>query len=200
MKINIITIFIISQFLCSCGLLMGVKKPKELTINEIKSTQKRLQIPDSLSFVLNKTYVQYLKSCPQSEKKNHLQPLQIIFFNKYMKIQSYFVNCHAQGFPLLNWNRDNILDSFSHKTLTPIDSCISLSSILLNLRGITTISKYENQSVFQNYDFICLIFWNKFMFKQSHNLLNQYRKSLYKNSSLKILTLFINNDNLFYDL
>ncbi len=192
MKIFLLSIFILTT---SCASLVGIKSPKPLSKEQIVEVQKSLEIPDSVSYFINESFDDALKSCSQVEKKNHIQPLQISFYTNN-KLNSSFINCYASGFPLLNWNPKGNMDSFPPKTLAPIDDCLSLSK---HLSLITPVEKSAtlNDTKLNSYKNVVVIHWNNFMLKQTKHMLSTFRNAYKDKLPANALIIYVNNDNYF---
>lgn len=195
MKLNLYLHLSIIAIFCSCKALVGFKEPRHLSNEEIIAAQKKLNIPEINSFIIDTSFNDAVRFCTNEQRKNHLQPLQISFYNNSGKLIAFYVNCYASGFPLLNWNPSNIMDSFPPKTLAPLDECLSLDKHMSFLKSITSVERSQIKT--GDYDLIVVIHWNWFMYKQTNNLIKTYFDSLERNSEVRTLTMFVNNDNYF---
>jgi len=182
--------FFIVCFCSSCSAILGIHQPQKLSDAEMMRFKKKIGIQDSATFFIDKDYLEVTKYCSALEKKHHLQPLQIKFYNKEGKLMSFFINCNM---PMkgtkLNWNNNEVLDSFYHKTATQIDSCVSLNSLTEKIKSTNNsrISWNDNNQL------VAIIFWNKFMLKQSRNMIQQYKTAIRKNEKLAITTIYVND-------
>jgi hypothetical protein len=144
--------------------IVGIKKAKYLTDEEIIKTAKMYKIPlddvyksDTVYSwsVLNTSY-----GITDEEKiKNHSQPLQALFYHSNQQLQSFHINCFAGGFPDLKWNRAGNFDVFPPKQQAPVDSLVLLKEQLNASFPLVTTKKTD----IQEYDYIVFVFWNRFM-------------------------------------
>lgn len=124
-----------------------------------------------------------------------LQPLQAIYFSKGGDLVSYFTNCYTKFGLLLNlrWNINNNFDSFHPKTLTPIYDEIKIYDILPYIKDIDVI-ELESSYIMNKYDYVAVVFWNKFMWRHAKSLMKYVDKN---SEGQNILILYVNNDNYF---
>ena len=173
----------------SCKLIYGLKKNVPLSQEEIKETANRFKIINTYS--IDSSYLLFLISITNHQlAKNHFQPLQALYYNKAGKSIASFLNCYAGGFPNLKWNKNSNLNTFPPYPIGTEDS-ISLNTLLTGCK-----IQYRGNNL--NNDYTIVIFWNKFMNRQTTVFQNSIRKniSLARNLSLNII--YINNDNLFH--
>ncbi len=198
---SIIAILIICFLVTSCTSsllkLYGMKEMKAINEKEILQYSSVYGIPLEDSYELDTTYATFLQSHDKilfkEEIKNHYQPLQVLYFDKEGKLKSFQINCNAGGTPNLAWDRDSILTTFPPRQQTKIDNLLSLDTQLKFLRPLTNTLKFN----VADYDYIVIIYWNRFMDRQSKRLIHfiQTNSTLSKDQTVKII--YANNDNIF---
>ncbi len=85
------------------------------------------------------------------------------------------------------------MSTFPPKQQAPIDSLISLNT---QMKFLKPLSQSSNLSI-ENFDFVVLVFWNRFMGRQSKRLIHfvQVNSKLEKEKKVKII--YVNTDNVF---
>ena len=203
MKASLILIITISLITIGCNPILGIygiKTPKEINTKKIERISKRFDLPQADVFELDTVFYSFLTSHDtaafKTQIKNHIQPLQALYFNQTGQILSYQINCYAGGFPNITWERDSIFSVFPPRQQAPIDTLVSVSTQIEYLKPLTQSEKINPD----NYNYIVFVYWSKFMGRQSRRFL----KLVKKNSRLiseneKIRVVYINNDNFFID-
>jgi hypothetical protein len=195
----ILPAMILSLLLHGCGTLMGLKKPNPQPEEAIADLADTYRIPAADCYVMDSSYIRQLKEMYTGRPialKDHLQPLQAIYFSKENSFQypvSLQVNCYTGGFPNLKWNREGRMDQFPPAQQAPLDSILSLKKTMEFLRPVTGVIPFNSI----NYDYIVVVYWNRFMGRQSKNLLHTVRKNATLAGNKRIKILYVNNDNLF---
>ena len=203
-KIIIYPILIFLLILTGCSSLMtglyGIKSLNKIDDKTILSYAKKIGIPERDVYHLDYNYFSYLFSLDTTEYKaqirNHSQPLQARYYDKSGELKSFHVNCHAGGFPNLKWNRNNVMSTFLPGEQTPVDTIFPLERQKKYLIPLpqTELTDYAD------YDYIVIVFWNRFMGRQSKRLIRyvQDNSKLATDKSVKII--YVNNDNSFYKI
>jgi hypothetical protein len=200
---RIIPAFLIflSLFCSGCsfvvGSMYGLKSPKKLNQTQIASQAKKYNIPTGNSFELDNAYMSgYLKSFDTlqygAQVKNHYQPLQALYFDKTGKLQVFYINCYAGGFPNLDWNRDNSFSAFPPKPQAPVDSLVNLETLFRYLKPLPTANLTPKNSA----DYTIVVFWNRMMGRQSGRLIKYVQENADKAKDQQIQVLYVNTDNL----
>lgn len=209
---RLIIFSLLAVFLSSCNSIMmsfyGIKNPQTISDNEILYfAEKKINTTENL-YKIDSTFVKYINSfsnivdtswyCSindtnQCKSKNRVQydlqqPIQAMYFDKKGKLISYFTNCYAGGFPNLNWNKDNNFETFPPKSLANIHNDIIYNEIYPYLKVINN-NQNENEV-----DYIIIVFWNKFIQRQSLRLINLIQKNA-ADKNVKII--YVNNNNFF---
>ncbi|MEI6488393.1 MAG: hypothetical protein WCP52_05495 [Bacteroidota bacterium] len=201
MKRTILFFTILTLSSCSSVLLKmyGLKNPKHLDNLSISKIAYKYDIPEKNLFVLDSSYFSFLFSLDsikyKKQIKNHSQPLQALYFDKSENFISFYINCYAGGFPNLKWNRNGILNSFVPKTQTPLDSVITFRQ---HLKYIKTLNNKSVSSDSLNSDYYVIVYWNRFMGRQSKRLIKYINRNL-KLSDKSVQTSYVNTDNAYFD-
>ncbi len=185
----------------SCQTIMnvayGMKNPEPIDEKTILHYSKKFNIPIADCYELDSTYFLFLTSLDTThflaQQKNHYQPLQVLYYDKSTQLQSFQVNCYAGGFPNLQWNRDEIFTTFPPAQQAPLDSILPYGD---HLKYIQPLSQTKDFSA-GSYDYIVIVYWNKFMGRQSKRLIRyvQDNSKLVADKNVKII--YVNNDNFF---
>jgi hypothetical protein len=189
------------SILTSCSKTMlglyGMKDTKAVDDNTILQYSKMYDIPLEDNYELDTSYSTYLFSLDttyyKAQIKNHYQPLQALYFAKSKQLQSFQINCYAGGFPNLKWDRDEILTTFPPKQQAPVDNLLSLDTQLKFLRPLQQTSKLS----VDDYDYIVIIYWNRFMGRQSKRLIHFIQDNSKLSADKKVKIIYANNDNIF---
>lgn len=178
--------------------MYGLKNPKHLDNLSITKIADKYDIPEKNLFVLDSSYLSFLFSLDsikyKKQMKNHSQPLQVMYFDKSENFISYYINCYAGGFPNLKWNRNGILNTFVPKTQTPLDSVISFRQ---HLKYIKTLNNKSVPSDTLNSDYYVIVYWNRFMGRQSKRLIKYIEENIKLSGNKKVQTFYVNTDNAF---
>ncbi len=185
---------------CSVGLLAsfyGMKKIKPIKEKTINRYAKRYHIPLEDSYEMDTSYFTFLFSHDsiryKKQIKNHVQPLQVLYFDKTRQLVSFHINCYAGGFPNITWNRNDIMTVFPAKEQAPLDSILTFEKQLSFLRPL----KQTEKLIPEKYDYVVIVYWCKFMTRQSKRLVRfaQNNALLEKNQRVKLV--YVNGDNVF---
>ena len=177
--------------------LYGMKSIKEVGETTILKYGKKYNIPNQDSYRIDTAYFSFLFSIDttryKSQIKNHYQPLQALYYDNKGNLQSFQVNCYAGGFPNLQWDRDSIFSVFVPKQQAPLDSIVPLET---QMKYLFPLSQTEKISV-EEYDYIIVVYWNRFMGRQSKRLIKFVQENAKLSKDKKIKIIYANNDNLF---
>lgn len=136
----------------SCAIFHGIKKLRLLSDQDIVSLARRNGIIANL-YSVDSGYKRLVLSKKIADKhtvKNHLQPIQALYFDENHKLVSFIINCYAEpSLWNLNWNKGRNFDQFPPVTLAPLDSLLLEEDIkksmpvlkVMNL-GMDKIIKY----------------------------------------------------------
>ncbi|KAA9340313.1 hypothetical protein [Adhaeribacter soli] len=192
---------LIILFCSSCsflaGSIYGIKSPKKLNQTEIASQAKKYNIPLENSFELDTAYFfEHLKSFDQKryfqQINNHSQALQSLFFDKDGRLQVFYINCYAGGFPNLAWNKEGQFNSFPPKPQAPLDSLLDLQTLSRYLIPLPTTKPQNKISA----DYTIVVFWNRMMNRQTKHLIQLVQENAGKAKDQHVQLLYVNTDNL----
>lgn len=190
------TLFAISYLLGSCTpvlfKVMGLKQGKSLARNEIQRAAKKYKIQADELFEIDTSYFTFVyrfDSLYPVEVKNHLQPLQALYYDSTGNLISYQVNCSVGGFPNLKWNQQGAFNQFPPRTQARLDTLFDLETQLSFLEPTIPATYFDA-------DYLVIVHWSRFMGRQSKRLIKQVRENsrLYHSGNVKLL--FVNTDNL----
>jgi hypothetical protein len=199
MKKLVIILSFLSVALVSCRTIIGIKKVKQVSEDDVIELGARLSIPIEDTYMLDTSYSTYIrKTAGRDERKikDHLQPLQAIYFGKENELiypLSWQINCYVPGFPNLKWNYNGNMNQFPPASQAPLDSIFSAKKYLEFLRPVTGVVPFNTI----DYDYIIIVFWNRFLEKQSKGLIEAVKRNAALADSVKVRLLYVNNDNLF---
>lgn len=178
--------------------LTGFTEPALLADSQIQHYAKKYGIPGDRSYKVDTAYWDYFMSFDSTSHdagiKNHLQPLQISYYNREGQLLSYHVNCYAGGYPNLKWNRNGVLGDFVPRTTAPLDTLLSLEKYVSFISPVGKASKaFTTQA-----DYYVLVQWSAFFTRQSKRLV-KFVKSNLQNApkSANVEVLWLNNDNVY---
>ena len=190
-----------SCFICSgCNYTLtkiyGIKQIKLLNEKAIVKSAWKYNIPLSDLYTVDTTFLRYLQTRDTSKNKylskNHLQPLQALYYTRNGIFVSYQINCYAGGFPNLDWNRNSTFEVFPPKQQCPVDSLISLQAQLKLIKPLSQTLAINAGK----FDTIVMVYWSSFMGRQSRRFIRIIQKNV-KLTSDKVKVLYINTDNLY---
>lgn len=177
--------------------LYGIKKSKIVDEKTIVHYAKKYKIPIADNYQLDTAYFSYLFSLDtakyKSQIKNHYQPLQALYYDKSGYLKSFQINCYAGGFPNLKWDRNEIMSTFPPKQQAPIDNIVSLETQMKYLKRLSQTAKLS----IYNYDYIVIVFWNRFMGRQSKRLIRFVQDNSKLETNKKVKIIYANTDNVF---
>jgi hypothetical protein len=175
----------------------GIKSPERIENKMLLKTAKKYGIPTSEIFLLDTAYYAYLETFDSTlysdQINNHFQPLQALYYDKNGNLLSFHINCYAGGFPNLKWNRNGNFDTFLPKQQAPLDSILPLEVHLNYLQSLSG----NVISINPDFDYYAIVYWNKFMGRQSRNLVRLVQENARLPKAQKLQIIYINNDNFF---
>lgn len=177
--------------------IYGMNKLQYLNDQAIIQYSEKNNIPLIDNYKLDSSYVTLLSFFDtlkyKEQIKNHLQPLQVLYYNKNGKLESFHINCYASGFPNLKWDRESIMETFPPKKQAPIDNLIPLE---LQIKIIIPLS-HTNKISIENYDYIVFVYWNRFMGRQSDRLIHFVQENYKLANDFNVKIIYVNTDNIF---
>jgi hypothetical protein len=195
-----ILIFLLSLFSCLSitQSIIGVKDPKPLTDVQITKYSKSFKVDQFYNYRIDTSYLDFILKLDttkfKAQRKNHIQPLQALFFKSSGELQKFYINCYAGGFPNLKWNREGILNTFLPKDQAPIDTILNLKRQLSYLRPVCSLTK---ESVENTFDYYIVVYWNKCTKRHSKRLIKSIQYNVSKASTEKVIIIYANYDNVF---
>ena len=199
----LLTLFVCVTLVSSCSSIVlscyGMRNPKPVDHTTIVKQAKKYHIPESDSYVLDTAYKEYVttRGLPftQENSYNHLQPLQALYFDSNNNLVSFQINCYAGGFPNLNWNRNNSMGTFPPNQQAPVDSLIPLNKLITFMQPLAGAQNIKTD----NADYVVVVFWTKFMGRQSKRLIRYVQQNRQLAPDKKVKIVYVNADNLFVD-
>lgn len=180
-----------------CTALYGIKENTRVDEKMIVRYSNQYNIPIADGYELDTSYYSFLLSHDKVRHKeqinNHYQPLQALYFDKSGQLQSFQINCYAGGFPNLQWDRNGIMTTFPPGKQAPIDSLMPLDVQMKYLKPLSQTIKFAPGQ----YDCIVVVYWNRFMGRQSKRLIRFVQENTKLETKKKVKIIYVNNDNLF---
>lgn len=182
----------------SCSTIFsGVKKPGILSDHEILKEAHLLNLP-SENLYRNGSRKLYFCHILKSKKgqaslaKNHMQPLQALYFNKQGKMISWHINCLAEAsMGRVNWNKSNVMEIFPPRSALAPDTILSLAT-LLNMISPLALTTKDDKAL---YDYTLVVYWNSFMGRASKSLIRSVKDNLKLSGQSRVKVLWVNNQN-----
>lgn len=181
--------------------VIGIKDARKLTDAQIIKASRKFKIDQNANYRLDPSYFSYIINLDttkfKAQQKNHIQPLQALYFNAQGQLVKFYLNCYAGGFPNLKWNRNGNLDTFLPKDQAPTDTLLDLEKQLSFLKPVGVSPK---EISIQNYDYLVFVYWNKCTKRHSRSLIKNINKNISKATNTKVKLIYVNYDNVFYEL
>ncbi len=181
--------------------VLGIKDAHKLSDVQIVKVSKKFKIDQSSNFRLDTTYFSYIigldTGCFKAQRKNHIQPLQALYFNQKSELKKFYINCYAGGFPNIKSNRNRNLETFLPKDQAPTDTVLNLAKQINFLQPVSVITVPIK---IENYGFYVFVYWNKCTRRHSKKLLHRIKQNVAKAKNLKVKLIYVNYDNVFYKL
>ncbi len=199
-KILLTLLFALTFFLSGCMTIVqsvvGIKDPNKLTDRQIVKTSRSFKVDQNANYRLDTTYLSYILNLDKTEykaqRKNHVQPLQALYFDAKGQLVKFYINCYAGGFPNLKWNRNGNLETFLPKDQAPPDTILNLTKQLSYLRPVCASTK---DIVIENQDYYVFVYWAKCTKRHSKRLIKNIKKNVSKATTEKVKTIYVNYDN-----
>lgn len=175
--------------------MYGIKEPEPISDQEIMTTAKKMDVATYDIYKLSNDYQLYLDSSygDSSDMKHRLiQPIQYLLFNSEGNLLVHSINCNAPGFPNLNWNTGGAFEVFPPKSLAEVDSSFSIEQLMPYFKPIEISHRRDGDA-----QYICVVFWNRFMGRQSRRLF-EYIFTSGKEQDIRYY--LVNNDGYFSSL
>ncbi len=180
---------------------VGIKDANKLTDSQIVKTSKSFKVDQNANYRLDTSYLSYIlnldKTIYKAQRKNHIQPLQALYFDSKGQLVKFYINCYAGGLPNLKWNRNGNLETFLPKDQAPLDTILNLTKQLSYLRPVCTSTK---NIITENQDYYVFVYWAKCTKRHSKRLIKSIKKNVSKATTEKVKTIYVNYDNVFHKL
>ncbi|MDR2840116.1 MAG: hypothetical protein LBV75_02465 [Paludibacter sp.] len=169
------------------------------TVDNILKVAKSYNIANENIYELDTAFYKSLELQKDTSNagiiKNHLQPLQAMYFDKNGQMTAFYINCYAEGFPNLNWNQNNNFNVFPpvQQIGLSVDTLITFSKLQPYLTQIS-----GNQQEIDG-DYFVVVFWSKAFGRQSKHLVEIVKKNI-ELAQCKVNTMFVFSDNFFYKI
>lgn len=197
MKIHFLPLTILVALLLSSCMqtLYGIRKPVPLSDAEIVAQAQKFRIPCSRLYVLDTLHLLWVHRLQQagfaSTAKQQHQPLQVKYFDDKGRLLSQHVNCYAQSFPNLRWNRQHAFDQFPPPGNCDADSLFTFGVQQRWVRPLACSHAIDSS----NPAYYAVVYWNKFMGRQSKRLIRLVQRNAARYGDQKINIIYVNNDN-----
>ena len=175
--------------------MMGMNAPKSLDADEILVLEEEYSIPQSDGYEMDSSYFAVLKDFDTTrfkrDQKNLLQPLQVLYFDASGTLISYHVNCSVGGFPNLKWNRLGDFNQFPPAKSVELDTMKHVSNHLLHINPLNNAPFPD----LRTYDIAVLVYWNRFMGRQSKRLVRVVQENVSLAKDKKVMVIYVNTDH-----
>ena len=198
---NIVYLFAIVFAFSGCARVIigmyGVNRSVTYISQEnIESLAKKYNIPLSDWFELDTLYLHFIRSHDEEihfrSRRDHMQPLQALYFDSNGDLISFHTNCYAGGFPNLRWNRYRVLNTFPPETMAPIDTLVTFGKLLPFLNKTT----HTKEIIQSDYDYIVVVFWAEFMGRQGRRLIRFVQQNVaLAQENQRVRIIYVNQDN-----
>lgn len=184
----------------SCkSVLLGIKNPRKLSEQDILKAAIKYNIPVSDIYQMNYFFLYYSEMIENSGVapsviKDHMQPLQALYYNKSGSLQSYHINCNAStSIGGVNWNKNKVMSSFPPISQIATDTFFPLNRHLEFFKPIASTISFNRE----DYDYIIILYWNVFMKRPAKKLIHSVQKNISLAGDQKVKVIYVNNDNLY---
>lgn len=200
---QLIILFLILFSTSSCQRIVmssyGIKDQKQLNREQIKVVSQKVSSQSNNQYFVTNTFKEFLNSlkeknmCIESDQLLHQlqQPIQVITLNSAGQVIHHVSNCDVGGFPNLKWASISTFTDNMYKDCK--DANVNFIELIFPFLYPLNQEK-EILKQYVNYDYVYLIFWNRFAFRQSKRLIEHLKNIQIKENALLI---YVNNDNFF---
>jgi hypothetical protein len=182
--------------------IVGIRDTNRLSDSQIEKASGAFKVDQKANYRLDTTYWTYIvnldKTRLKAERKNHMQPMQALYFDSQGKLVKFYINCYAgRFFPNIKWNRNGNLENFLPKDQAPVDTILDLKKQVGYLRPVCPSTP---ERVEENQDYYVFIYWNKSTKRHSKRLIKSIKNNVSKAKNTKVKIIYVNYDNIFYEL
>jgi hypothetical protein len=175
--------------------LVGYHEPLALTSAQHRRYLDKLGAEAENAYTLDSSYLRLLRiedtSSRRAEKKNHYQPIQVLYFDTGAYPVRWYINCYAPGFPNLDWEGKGNFRVFPPLQQAPTDSLVSLQQLLGCAVPLDTTANAGDHTAYT-----VVFIWNRFLFRQCKRLHRLVRDNLGLTDSTRRI-IYLNNDALY---
>jgi len=203
LKTTILAILSFILIIISCRHRINWKYPSAA---DLENFRKEFNLPKEKTFRLDTNYIRYLFSFDTTryadQIKNHYQPIQALYYDKYGSLVSFHINCYAAvgiaNNSDFNWNQQNVFASFVPRTTAPVDSVLPLN------KHLSFIKTFDYKSIdtigFAAFDYTVIVYWSKHYFgvKNSKNLIRIVSHNVALAGNKKVNVIYVNSENILY--
>jgi hypothetical protein len=185
-----------------CKGIYGLRPYKSLTGEEIGASALEFNIKSNEIAALDTlAYEAYLKEVKDTVLRKFLaQPMQIKIYDSNGKKKWLLVNCEVGGFGNLKWNRYGTFNKVP--PFPPLINYWRIDSLMTLEKDLGFYTKVNGERINREDigagEFTIIIYWARFMGRQSKRLIEQVQSYKEKNMDKKISVLYVNVDNLYY--
>lgn len=182
------------------SMLIGFREPRTLSEKEHIRFLRKLHADPIQAYLIDTAYYHFLNVQDtlqfRTEKKNHYQPIQTLYYGHGSQPESWIINCYTQGFPNLKWNKDGKFNSFPPNAPTPLDTLVSFEKLMAHARPLFEADSKTVLKTGPDQPYTVVVYWNRMMFRQCKRL-NRYVQDNLMKTGKPYRLLYINNDGLF---
>lgn len=190
--------FLSLSLLTSCStVFFGFRNPHKVSDVDIEEDARAWHIPLEDLYVNGSRKLYYCfylqnKEGYQSLAKNHMQPLQALYFDEKGKMISWHINCLADAsLGHINWNNNHVMETFPPGQAAAPDTLLSFPYLQQMLRPLPGTKMDEKT----HYDYTVVVYWNAFIRKASKKLIHAVKKNLALAGDARVRVLWVNNEN-----
>lgn len=172
---------VIALFFSSCLLLLGIKTPKELPIEDLNNFLLKHRIDTSQCYAFNRiSYDSIKKESYKPRWEKGFRPIQFKVFNSSGKLIAQYASC--EGF----LRKLRILDSYPPINVFPLDSN---QTLINDLKMYRDYSGNEIDVSNNDYDLFFVVYWATCLGKPSLNMMKEVYKypKTYPNKRIRII-------------
>lgn len=178
--------------LFSCRLQYGLKNVRKMDESSLRNYARKVGC-GPMDYCADSSFLAAIRKKGAKDTdphviKNHLQPIQCLYFDASGYPQAYYNNCYAKpGLFHLHWNKLESFDTFPPKGNAPLDSLITaqnLAGLLKPLHGAKPFQWEQRPTV--------VVFRNRTFNRFSRDLIRQVKRNTAGRADVKVY--YVNND------
>lgn len=113
-----------------------------------------------------------------------------MYYDQQGNLKCFIINCYAQGFPNLKWNKDGIFSTFPPMQQAPLDSIVPRDELFNYLKPL---SKTRTTNPL-DFDYTVIVFWNRVTGRQSKRLIQYVQSNSMLPANKRVKIIYANND------